>query len=339
MKHPYLAAILAAPLAWSVAPAAHALTIGTDFVGSYTATDLGSIPGLPSNYGGLTFLAGTTDTLLIGGNANTASGLLYTIGVVRDPGDGSITGFTGTATAFGSVGEFNDGGVTYGPGGVLFTSRWPSNQLGQTKPGSSDEDRIDDLGALGVASSHAAINFVPAGFGGAGQAKIVSWSGGQWYDLALAADGAGTFDLLSATQVDLDPATPGIMDTLPGGPEGFVYISALNAGFSVNSLLVSDFSAGRISAYELDANGNPLVSTRRDFLTGLTGAEGALIDPVTGDFLFSTFGGGDRIVRVDGFVAPPPPPPPPSVVPLPAAGFMLLSGLIGFGFMRRKNAR
>ena len=36
----------------------------------------------------------------------------------------------------------------------------------------------------------------------------------------------------------------------------------------------------------------------------MNGAEGAFIDPVTGDFLFSTFGGGDRVVSIQGFSAP-----------------------------------
>jgi hypothetical protein len=39
-------------------------------------------------------------------------------------------------------------------------------------------------------------------------------------------------------------------------------------------------------------------------MTGLTGAEGALIDPVTGDFIFSTFGGGDHVIVVRGFSLP-----------------------------------
>ena len=42
-------------------------------------------------------------------------------------------------------------------------------------------------------------------------------------------------------------------------------------------------------------------ATRRDFITVLEGAEGAAIDPLTGDFLFSTFGGGHRIIVVRGF--------------------------------------
>lgn len=315
--------------AGGLAVGAHAQTLGSDFSADYSVLSLGSVPSLPSNYGGLAFL--NANTLLIGGQANTAVGSLYTIDVVRD-GMNHITGFGGSAMRFGgtagAVGEYNDGGVVFGPGGVLFTSRWPINELGQTRPGSIDEDKVIDLAALGVAGSHAAINFVPAAFGGAGQAKLVSWSGGQWYTAGVAPDGSGTFDLVGLTPVDLDPVAPGVQNA-PGGPEGFVFISAANAGFGVNSMLISEFSAGEIGAYELDASGNPLVATRRSFLSGLSGAEGAVIDPLTGDFLFSTFGGGDRVVRVTGFVVPPP-------IPEPATALLVLCGLAGLWVWRRR---
>jgi hypothetical protein len=39
-------------------------------------------------------------------------------------------------------------------------------------------------------------------------------------------------------------------------------------------------------------------------VTGLVGAEGAWIDPLTGDFLFSTFGGSNRVIKVSGFELP-----------------------------------
>lgn len=68
----------------------------------------------------------------------------------------------------------------------------------------------------------------------------------------------------------------------------------------------AEFSAGNVATYELDAMGNPIVGTRRDFITGLSGAEGAFIDPVTGDFVFSTFGGGNEVLVVQEFAVPEP---------------------------------
>jgi hypothetical protein len=339
VRRPGMKTVLAAVmsmLAVCVAPGpALAIDLGADFVDSYTAATLGSVPGLPPLYGGLTFI--DNNTILIGGNANTQAGHLYTIGVTRDV-NGHIVGFSGQATLFGgpnsTIGAFNDGGVVFGPGGVLFASRWPVNELGQIKPGSTSEDKIINLGALGVAGSHAALNFVPAGFGGAGQVKLVSWSGGQWYTATLAPDGLGTFNLVGLTQVDLDPITAGIQN-VPGGPEGFVYIVAGNPEFALNSMLISEFSAGQVGAYELDADGNPIIGSRRLFLSGLSGAEGAAIDPLTGDFLFSTFGGGDQVFIVQGFL-----PPPPSDVPEPSIIALLSVGVAaGAAWVRSARRR
>jgi len=183
----------------------------------YSCSDLGSVPGLPAAYGGLTLKFDDPNTLLIGGEANAGSGRIYQIAVVRDS-NMHITGFTGTATVYPSAGATiginNDGGVVFGPGNVLFVTRYPNNELEQSKVGSTAPDKVTDLTPLGIASSVGSIGFVPSGFPGAGQMNIVSYNGGGWYTAAYSPDGSGTYNITSAT---LGP-------TLTGGPEGIAFV-------------------------------------------------------------------------------------------------------------------
>ncbi len=263
------------------------------YADSYTVADLGSPVGVPGPLGGLTFLPGDPNTIVIGGAANGSSGALYTLTAVRD-GNQHITGFAGTAAPF-AEGTYNDGGVAYGPGGVLFLTQYPINKLAQLRAGSTVVNKTIDLGPLGVVTSVGAINFVPDGFPGAGQTKLVSYNAYRWYTLTLAADDAGTWDVTAATY----------SVTTQGGPEGFIYVPQGSPLFPKPSMLVSEYQAGKVTAFEVDANGDPKPDTRTVFVDGLSGAEGAVIDPLTGDFLFSTFGGGNHVVAVRGFVAPP----------------------------------
>jgi len=152
--------VMAAALFLAPTPPAGGQTIQPPYDAVYTLTDLGTVPSLPTPYGGLDFLPGNPNVIVIGGAANAASGALYSIGVVRNA-QSHITGFSGTATFF-SDGKFNDGGVVFGPGGVLFYTRFPNNEVGQVKPGSVITDKIIGLTALAVGSSVGALNFVPA---------------------------------------------------------------------------------------------------------------------------------------------------------------------------------
>jgi len=288
------ATISAMLVATGLTGVASAQSLVPPFDQAYSLTNLGSIGDVPTPYGGLTIKFGDPMTLLIGGAANGASGALYAVPLIRDA-QGHITGFAGPGVYFASA-EYNDGGVCYGPGNVLFCARWPVNGLGQYRLGSAAPDRVDDLAIRGVEGALASINFPPPGFPGGGLMKLCAWSGGQWSSASISPDGNGTFNIDSLTIIP--------DSRLPGGPEGFTYPAPGSPGFSNFSMLVSEYSAGQVTVFDLDSNGDPIVSSRRVFITGLIGAEGANIDPVTGDYLFSTFGGGNQVVVVTGFARP-----------------------------------
>ncbi|MFO1077848.1 MAG: hypothetical protein U1E73_09000 [Planctomycetota bacterium] len=282
MKHLLVAAALTA--------AVSAQTIQPPFNGAYVYTNLGSAAGVGTPYGGCVFKAGNPNVLVLGGGANGGSGAIYEVTVARDP-QGFITGFVGTATQV-STAAFIDGGLCYGPNNVLFFTTYNNNTLGQIKPGSTVPDKVINLANFGVTGSTGTCNFAPANFPGAGELKIASYSGGGFYGFTIAPDGTGTFDITPAngpTQIN-------------GGPEGILYVppgSALIPDYT--SILVNEYSTGSVVLYSLDAQGNPVPASRTMFMTGLSGAEGSCIDPITGDLVFVTFGGGDRVVRVTGF--------------------------------------
>lgn len=311
--------LLSLVFATGISATADAITFGADFTGLYTATSLGQPGTIPGALGGITFL--DSDTLLIGGAANGSSGAIYTIDVARGVG-GHITGFSSPSAYYHAASNI-DGGLSFGPGGVLFFTGYSNHVLGQIIPGSANPlpERYDLI--PGGGGSVGSLAFVPDGFAGAGKMKIVSYGSGQWREVTLTADGAGTYNFTVS-----DP-----LANLGGGPEGMVYVKGANNGFGVDSVLVTEWAAGRVGVYDIDANGDPIASSRRDFITDLSGAEGAVIDPITGDFLFSTFGGGDQVVVVQGFIAPQPPV---DGVPAPGAIALFGLGLFGLGALRRK---
>ncbi len=286
------AALMALAVLCAASPAA-GQTVEPPYDTNYTITALGPVPGLPSKAGGLTFLTGDSDTILIGGKATTGDGELFSIGVTRD-GANHITGFVGTAALYADAPHV-DGGVIYGPGNVLFLTRYPQKEIGQYKLGSTIPDKIVDIGALGVSRSPGGLSFVPGGWPGAGQLKTAGFQDDRWYTLDYLADGLGTYDITGAT----------LETTIAGGPEGFVYVPPGSPQFAdYGWMLVAEFGADQVAAYQVDANGDPILATRTPFVTGLTRVEGAAIDPLTGDAVFSLYGGGDWLFAVRGFAAP-----------------------------------
>ena len=289
----HLSPILIPVVLAGLAPATvNAQRLELPFSLSYSLRSLGTVPGVPARLGGLCFKYDDPDVLLIGGAANSGSGGIYSIRVTR-AANGAIVGFQGTATRV-HDGTYNDGGLQYGPNNVLFYTRYPRNEIGQFRPGSMAVDKLIALTAVSGwnGSSPGALSFVPPGFPGAGLLKICSYSGGAFHSCSVTPDGNGTFDLVGMQRVA----------TLPGGPEGILYPppgSPLLTDYA--RVLVNEYGSGSVAVYDIDQNGDPIVATRVPFVTGLSGAEGATIDPQTGSFLFSTYGGGNQVVVVDGF--------------------------------------
>ncbi|MBL8000327.1 MAG: T9SS type A sorting domain-containing protein [Flavobacteriales bacterium] len=272
-----------------------AQTLTTDFVNAgYAITDLGSITDLPTPYGGLTIRPSSPDTLYIGGTANQPGGAVYKVPLVRDAVTQQITGFAGPAVLFAAAANI-DGGLSFAPNGTMLYTRYSMNELGQLLP--NNTALSIPLTPLGISSSVGSHVLVPAGSPGAGNLIMASYSASVMYKVpfTIGVDG------------DYQPAAPTAsvsVNSLASGPEGIAYVPTGSAGFPNPSMVVSAYSFGKIVVFEVDADGLPVPSTARDMITGLSGAEGALIDPLTGDFLFSTFGGSNRVIRVSGFEAP-----------------------------------
>jgi hypothetical protein len=268
-------------LALSAVRAIRGQTIQAPYSSNYTLVTLGNLPAVPGPYGGLTFL--NPSTLLLGGDSEDAGGAIYSIAVIRNS-SGHITGF-GTPTMYASAPGI-DGGVAFGPGGVLFATNSVGNSLMEFRPGSTSPDLTIDLGPYGVARSVGTLQFVPPGMPGAGVFKIASYNAGEWYDGTLTPNSDGTYALSTVT-----PTVNGHYSN-----EGITYVPLGSPQFGSPSVLVSYYS-GVVNAYALDSDGNP-TGAGSEFLS-LGASFGATYDPITGDALFSTYDA--EVYEVQGF--------------------------------------
>jgi hypothetical protein len=308
-----------AVLALVVSGSVFGATITPNYQNDYSFFDLGPAPGVQTPFGGMTFLAGDPNTLLIAGGANLAQSAIDSLGVVRDA-EGHISGFA-TSAIFFAHSPYADGGLAYGPNGDLFFTEFANSKIGEIKPGSTSPDFTASPNS-GL-SSIGAVNFVPEGYNGAGNLVMGSYTNGTFCTAPLSENGDGTYGIGTCSH------TTNIGN---GGPEGTVYVPQGSPVFSDNTMLVALYRTGIVAAYQLDDNGLPISTTEEDFITGLGRVQGAVVDPVTGDFLFSTFSGGNHIYAVRGFAAP-------VATPEPGTSLLMGAGLIIAGFAFRARGR
>lgn len=311
-----------------------AATIAPPFANHYTIDDLGTVPQLPPAYAGLTFKLNDPNTIIIGGAASTSNAGIYTVPVQRGS-DNRITGF-GIASFLAQANGIAEGGIdaslTYSPQeDVLFYTSYPDNSIGQIKIGSNKPDKQINLATLGIPESTGAIAFVPSGFPGAGRLKITSYTANTFYDTTISPDGKGTYNI----------APPSKSIKLDGGLDALTYIKAGNPGFTKDSLLIAEYDSNNVSAYEIDANGDPIPTTRQTFITGInnvlpttSSTIGAAVDPLTGDLLYSTYFENQpspaKILAVRGFLHP-------TSVPEPSTGLFTSLAVVSLGLMFKRK--
>ena len=268
------------------------VTVDPAFAASYTATDLGQVPGLAaSGTGGVAFKPGDPNTMLIMGRTDT-NAALYSFGVLRDSNN-HITGYAGNAVVVAPA-PHAEGGMGY-VDDVLLYARYITNQIGEIKDGSTATDKVVNLTALGADPGVDGVGVVPAGYPGAGQLKSVSYVTGSWSTDAFSPNGSGTLDITSVTN----------KTTLTGGPTGFAFVPPGSPTFPVNSMIQAEFDTGVLSTYTLDSDGDPLPGTRQVVASGFAIPAGVAIDPITGDALISHNPSSPHLEVVRGFAGPP----------------------------------
>ncbi|MBK7072519.1 MAG: hypothetical protein IPH44_09455 [Myxococcales bacterium] len=261
------------------------------------------MPGVPNPLGGAVIKASDPSKLLIAGASERPEGAIYEIGVTRDP-CGHIVGWNGTATQVAST-PYVDANLVYVRNDLLVYSEWPQFNFSQLPAGATAPALTTDLRTVGLPSAGdqgpGGVGLVPPGLAAAGQLRLVTWPVGTWVHAATVPAG----NLLSVTGV-----TPTV--TLPNNPGGFAYVPAGSPGFAAQSIIVAEWRQSgqaddRVAVYEADAQGDPIIATRREFMSAFPRPWGAYFEPVTGDYLFLSWGlGTDRVYVVQGFVPPPP---------------------------------
>jgi hypothetical protein len=278
--------------------------LAPEFQSYYRVFDLGEISGVPNPIGGITVKFGDPSVLLVAGKSEKPEGAIYEVKVTRDP-CGHIMEFASEGVLVAKT-PYVDANLVYSPGkDLLFYTKWPQYTLCQLPYGSSSPAVQTNLINFGMEfigdQGPGGLGFVPPGIPDvAGDLRVVTWPGGRWYHVDLKANGE-LFKVASIRKTK----------QLPNKPGGFAYVPAGSPGFESEAIIVSEFreyepEKHRVVVYEVDNAGDPVVSTRKEFLTKFPRPWGAYFEPVTGDFLFLSWGAGaNRVFLIQGFAPPP----------------------------------
>ena len=276
-------------------PAGPDVVLAPPFDNSYAAYDLGQIPGVPASsvLGGCVISYYDENVLLIAVDSESPSGAIYAVPVVRNACD-HIIAFEGTSEKVADTPHI-DANLAYGPNNVLFYSQWPVNMISQLLPGASSPSSTTDLAALGVGGGGpGGLGFVPPSLPAAGELRILTWSAGYWYQLSYTPSG----DVFTIS-------SPLHTATVANGPGGFAYVPEGSPGFSVQSIIMAEWSNNTVAVYEANSQGDPIEDTRRPFFSAFPRPWGAYFEPETGDYIFLSWGTGtDRVYIVQGFSRP-----------------------------------
>ena len=179
--------------------------------------------------GALTFLNPSTLLITGGEGSSTISAVPATRGA-----NGHVTAL-GTAVFYAGGMSDLDAGLAFGPGGVLF-ARSIYYDLYEFKPGSTSPDLTANLTTYGYpADIFGTLQFVPPGLPGAGVLKAPDYETGAWYDVTLAADGSGTYNVTGVT----GPNATENLHTF-----GIFYVPLGSAQFASPSVLVNQGAYG-----------------------------------------------------------------------------------------------
>ena len=275
------------------------LVLAPEFSGAYAGFVLGQVPGFPPSriLGGIAVAEDDAGTLLVAGDAETANGGLFQIGIVRGE-CGHIIAYDGEATLVTKAEYISH--ILVLSGGPILYSEWESNFLTQLVEGINTPLRTD-LGELTppVPKSVAGFGLVPPGLAAAGELRVLSWNTGDWYHVVRQSKG-DSFDFSDPTYIS----------SLPDKSGGVAYVPAGSPGFAEPHVVITrpEEPEEHVVVYRVDAQGDPLLGSRKVLLDQLPLASNAYFDRVTGDLLLSTLEAkeGDRIYIVQGFAEPPP---------------------------------